>query len=151
MGEINVGPAVTRYTLKPAEGVKLSRITALNQDLALALAAHPIRIEAPIPGKSLVGIEVPNKAAALVRLGSLMHYPEFEKSGPLGFMLGRDVSGEPNFANIEKMPHMLVAGATGSGKSILVHSILTSLLYKNSPADAEADLDRPEARRAFDL
>ncbi len=133
MGEINVGPAVTRYTLKPAEGVKLSRITALNSDLALALAAHPIRIEAPIPGKSLVGIEVPNKAAALVRLGSLMNYPEFQQSGPLGFIVGRDVSGEPVFANIEKMPHMLVAGATGSGKSILVHSLITSLLYKNSP------------------
>jgi S-DNA-T family DNA segregation ATPase FtsK/SpoIIIE len=102
MGEINVGPAVTRYTLKPAEGVKLSRITALNSDLALSLAAHPIRIEAPIPGKSLVGIEVPNKAAALVRLGSLMNYPEFQQSGPLGFVLGRDVSGEPIFANIEK-------------------------------------------------
>ena len=119
MGEINVGPAVTRYTLKPAEGVKLSRITALSQDLALSLAAHPIRIEAPIPGKSLVGIEVPNKTAALVRLGSLMNYPEFQASGPLGFVLGRDVSGEPIFANIEKMPHLLVAGATGSGKSIL--------------------------------
>jgi S-DNA-T family DNA segregation ATPase FtsK/SpoIIIE len=133
MGEINVGPAVTRYTLKPAEGVKLSRITALSQDLALSLAAHPIRIEAPIPGKSLVGIEVPNKTAALVRLGSLMNYPEFQSSGPLGFVLGRDVSGEPIFANIEKMPHLLVAGATGSGKSILVHSLITSLLYKNSP------------------
>jgi DNA segregation ATPase FtsK/SpoIIIE, S-DNA-T family len=144
MGEINVGPAVTRYTLKPAEGVKLSRITALSPDLALALAAHPIRIEAPIPGKSLVGIEVPNRAAALVRLGSLMHYPEFEKSGPLGFILGRDVSGEPNFANIEKMPHMLVAGATGSGKSIFVHSILTSLLYKNSPATLKLILIDPK-------
>jgi S-DNA-T family DNA segregation ATPase FtsK/SpoIIIE len=144
MGEINVGPAVTRYTLKPAEGVKLSRITALNSDLALALAAHPIRIEAPIPGKSLVGIEVPNRAAALVRLGSLMHYPEFEKAGPLGFVLGRDVSGEPNFANIEKMPHMLIAGATGSGKSILVHSILISLLYKNSPQTLKLVLVDPK-------
>ena len=144
MGEINVGPAVTRYTLKPAEGVKLSRITALSPDLALSLAAHPIRIEAPIPGKSLVGIEVPNKAAALVRLGSLMHYPEFEKSGPLGFVLGRDVSGEPIFANIEKMPHMLIAGATGSGKSILMHSIITSLLFKNSPATLKLILIDPK-------
>jgi S-DNA-T family DNA segregation ATPase FtsK/SpoIIIE len=144
MGEINVGPAVTRYTLKPAEGVKLSRITALNADLALALAAHPIRIEAPIPGKSLVGIEVPNKTAALVRLGSLMNYPEFNASGPLGFVLGRDVSGEPIFANIEKMPHMLVAGATGSGKSILVHSLLTSLLYKNSPQTLKMVLIDPK-------
>ncbi|MEK9180029.1 MAG: DNA translocase FtsK [Patescibacteria group bacterium] len=134
MGEINVGPAVTRYTLKPAEGVKLSRIEALHKDLSLALAAHPIRIEAPIPGKSLVGIEVPNKAAALVRLGSLMNYPEFQKSGSLGFSMGRDVSGEPVFADIERMPHMLIAGATGSGKSILIHSLIVSLLYKNSPA-----------------
>ena len=133
MGEINIGPKVTRYTLKPAEGVKLSRITALNQDLALALAAHPIRIEAPIPGKSLVGIEVPNKASALVRLGSLMAYPEFNESGIISFALGRDVSGEPIFPDISKMPHLLVAGTTGSGKSIAIHSILISLLYKNSP------------------
>lgn len=144
MGEINVGPAVTRYTLKPAEGMKLSRITALNSDLALALAAHPIRIEAPIPGKSLVGIEVPNKAAALVRLGSLMNYPEFQQTGPLGFVLGRDVSGEPIFTSIEKMPHMLVAGATGSGKSILVHSLLISLLYKNSPQTLKLVLIDPK-------
>ncbi len=144
MGEINVGPAVTRYTLKPAEGVKLSRIVALNADLALSLAAHPIRIEAPIPGKSLVGIEVPNKSAALVRLGSLMNYPEFNQSGLLGFVLGRDVSGEPIFANIEKMPHLLVAGATGSGKSILVHSLITSLLYKNSPATLRLVLIDPK-------
>ena len=144
MGEINVGPAVTRYTLKPAEGMKLSRITALNSDLALALAAHPIRIEAPIPGKALVGIEVPNKAAALVRLGSLMNYPEFQKSGPLGFVIGRDVSGEPIFTSIDKMPHMLVAGATGSGKSILVHSLLVSLLYKNSPQTLKLVLIDPK-------
>lgn len=133
MGEINVGPKFSRYTLKPTEGIKLTRITALNQDLSLALAAHPIRIEAPIPGKSLVGIEVPNKAAALVRLGSLMAYPEFMKSGPLAFPMGRDVSGEVLFPNIEKMPHLLVAGSTGSGKSICIHSILISLIYKNSP------------------
>ncbi len=133
MGEINVGPKVTRFTLKPAEGVKLSRITALNQDLALALAAHPIRIEAPIPGKSLVGIEVPNKAAAVVRLGSLINYPEFAESGLLSFAVGRDVTGEPMFANIAKMPHLLVAGSNGSGKSVTIHSIILSLLYKNSP------------------
>ena len=133
MGEINIGPKVTRYTLKPAEGVKISKITALNSDLALALAAHPIRIEAPIPGKSLVGIEVPNKVAAIVRLGSLMNYSDFSESGSLGFVLGRDVSGEPIFADIEKMPHLLIAGSTGSGKSIALHSLLISLLYKNSP------------------
>lgn len=133
MGEINVGPSVTRYTLKPAEGTRLSRIVALHQDLALALAAHPIRIEAPIPGKSLVGIEVPNKAAAVVRLGSLLLYPDFQKSGDLSFALGRNVSGEPLFPEVSKMPHLLVAGATGSGKSITVHSLILSLLFKNSP------------------
>lgn len=133
MGEINIGPKVTRYTLKPAEGVKLSRIIALNSDLALALAAHPIRIEAPIPGKSLVGIEVPNKSAAIVRLGSLMGYQDFQNASPLTFMAGRDVSGEPILADIEKMPHLLVAGATGSGKSVAIHSIIVALLYKNSP------------------
>ncbi len=133
MGEINVGPTVTRYALKPAEGVKLTRITALSQDLALALAAHPVRIEAPIPGKSLVGVEVPNKSAALVRLGNLLSYPEFQKSPPLSFVLGRNVSGEPVFADIAKMPHLLIAGATGSGKSIMIHSLITSLLFRNSP------------------
>ncbi|MDD5710694.1 MAG: DNA translocase FtsK [Candidatus Colwellbacteria bacterium] len=134
MSEITIGPKVTRYTLKPAEGIKLSRIEALNQDLSLALAAHPIRIEAPIPGRSLVGIEVPNKVASIVRLGSLLAYPEFKNSNNLGFPLGRDVSGEPIFTSIAKMPHMLVAGSTGSGKSIAIHSLIVSLLYKNSPA-----------------
>ncbi len=144
MGEINIGPKVTRYTLKPAEGIKLSRITALNQDLALALASHPIRIEAPIPGKSLVGIEVPNKTAALVRLGSLMAYPEFQTSGLLGFTLGRDVTGEPIFADLERMPHLLIAGATGGGKSIMIHSLLISLLYKNSPSSLKMILIDPK-------
>ncbi len=144
MGEISIGPKVTRYTLKPAEGVKLSRITALSQDLALALAAHPIRIEAPIPGKSLIGIEVPNKAAAIVRLGSLISYPEFTSSGLLGFTLGRDVTGEPIFADIGKMPHLLIAGSTGSGKSVAIHSLLISLLYKNSPETLKMILIDPK-------
>ncbi len=144
MGEINIGPKVTRYTLKPAEGVKLTRITALNQDLALALATHPIRIEAPIPGKSLVGIEVPNKAAALVHLGSLIGYQEFQTVGPLAFALGRNVSGEPIFASIDKMPHLMVAGATGSGKSIMIHSIIISLLYRNSPSTLKLILVDPK-------
>jgi S-DNA-T family DNA segregation ATPase FtsK/SpoIIIE len=144
MAEITVGPTVTRYTLKPAEGVKLSKITALSQDLALTLASHPIRIEAPIPGKSLVGIEVPNKAAALVRLGSLMASPEFQNSGLLGFVLGRDIDGKPIFANIDKMPHLLIAGATGSGKSVIIHSLLISLLYKNSPATLKLILIDPK-------
>jgi len=100
--------------------------------LALALACHPLRIEAPIPGKSLVGIEVPNKTAAIVRLGSLMSYPDFA-SNTLAFALGRDISGDPIFPNIAKMPHLLIAGSTGSGKSIAVHSLIISLIYKNSP------------------
>lgn len=144
MAEINIGPKITRYTLKPAEGVKLSRITALNQDLALALAAHPIRIEAPVPGKSLVGIEVPNKAAAIVRLGSLMNYPEFATSGPLTIVIGRDVTGEPIVMNIEKLPHLLIGGTTGSGKSIVLHSLLVSLLYKNSPETLQLVLIDPK-------
>ena len=133
MSEVNVGPSVTQYTLKPAEGIKLSRITALHNDLALALAAHPLRIEAPIPGKSLVGIEVPNRSIALVGLRNMLSMDDFKGSAPLTFALGRDVAGRPIFADIAKMPHLLVAGATGSGKSIAIHTLITTLLYKNSP------------------
>ncbi len=133
MSEVNVGPSVTQYTLKPAEGIKLSRITALQNDLALALAAHPLRIEAPIPGKSLVGIEIPNRSIALVGLRSLLGIEDFQKAAPLSITLGRDVSGREVFADIAKMPHLLIAGATGSGKSIAIHTLIISLLYKNSP------------------
>ncbi len=133
MGEITIGPKVTRYTLKPAEGVKLSRITALKSDLSLALAAHPIRIEAPIPGRALVGIEIPNKVGSIVRLGAILAYPEFKKSANLGFPLGRDVAGEPIFVNLARMPHLLIAGSTGSGKSVAIHSFILSMIYKNSP------------------
>lgn len=133
MGEISVGPTVTQYTLKPAEGVKLSRITALRSDLSLALAAHPIRIEAPIPGKSLAGIEVPNKSIALVGLRALLGNAAFEASPlPLLFAVGRDVAGSPVYADLSKMPHLLISGATGSGKSVTIHSIIVSLLYRNS-------------------
>ncbi|MEK7134976.1 MAG: DNA translocase FtsK 4TM domain-containing protein, partial [Patescibacteria group bacterium] len=120
MGEVNVGPTVTQYTLRPAQGVKLSKIVTLHNDLALALAAHPLRIEAPIPGKALVGIEVPNKSIALVRLGSLLGSENFEKLGLINFALGRDVSGLPIFADMSKMPHLLIAGATGAGKSVCI-------------------------------
>jgi len=134
MGEVNVGPTVTQYTLKPAEGVRLSNITALQNDLALALAAHPLRIEAPIPGRSLVGIEVPNRSISLVRLGSLFKETDFQKTvAPLLFILGRNVKGEPLLADLSKMPHLLIAGATGAGKSVCIHSILASFLFKNSP------------------
>ncbi|MBI4920100.1 DNA translocase FtsK 4TM domain-containing protein [Candidatus Azambacteria bacterium] len=134
MGEVNVGPTVTQYTLRPAQGVKLSKIITLHNDLALALAAHPLRIEAPIPGKALVGIEVPNKSIALVRLGSLLDSDNFKKLNALNFALGRDVSGAPVFSDLAKMPHLLVAGATGAGKSVCVHSIITSLIWRNGPA-----------------
>lgn len=134
MDEISIGPSVTRYALKPAEGVKLARIVALQNDLALALAAHPLRIEAPIPGKSLVGIEIPNSVKTTVGLASLMGASEFTESGkPLLVGLGKGVSGHLHFANFAKMPHLLVAGATGSGKSVTIHTIITSLLYRNSP------------------
>lgn len=134
MGEVSVGPTVTQYTLRPAVGVKLSRISALHSDLSLALAAHPIRIEAPIPGKSLVGIEVPNRKVAIVGLRGMFENEEYRKSKyfmPLA--LGKDVSGNPIYSGLEKMPHLLIAGATGSGKSININAILLSLLYKHSP------------------
>jgi len=134
MGEVSIGPTVTQYTLRPAVGVKLSRISALNPDLSLALASHPIRIEAPIPGKSLVGIEVPNRKVSTVGLRNMLEVDDFRKSKtflPLAF--GRDVSGEAVFAGLEKMPHLLIAGATGTGKSVAINAILLSLLYKHSP------------------
>lgn len=134
MDEVSIGPTVTRYALKPAEGVKLSRIVALQNDLSLSLAAHPLRIEAPIPGKSLVGIEIPNKTKAIIRLPSLISTPDFQESNhPLYVALGRDISGAPRYANIAKAPHMLIAGATGSGKSVTIHAVITSLLYRNAP------------------
>jgi len=134
MSEVNIGPTVTQYTFKPAEGIKLSRITALSNDLALALAAHPIRIEAPIPGKSLVGVEIPNKVRAFVRLRSLIKDPNFQKSSvPLLLCLGRDVAGTPVYANLARMPHLLVAGSTGAGKTICLNDLILSLLYRNSP------------------
>lgn len=134
MDEISIGPSVTRYALKPAEGVKLSRIVALNNDLALALAAHPIRIEAPIPGKSLVGIEVPNTAKTTVGLATLLSSSDYQNSDkPLLMSLGKDIAGKAHFSNLAKAPHMLIAGATGSGKSVTIHASITSLLYRNSP------------------
>lgn len=134
MDEITIGPTVTRYSLKPAEGVKLSKIVGLQDNLALALAASTIRIEAPIPGKSLVGIEVPNTSKTTVGLGSMVGSKDFLNSEkPLFTAIGKDVAGKATFYDIAKMPHLLIAGTTGSGKSVTVHSILTSLLYRNSP------------------
>lgn len=136
MGETKVGPTVTQYTFKPVEGVKLSRITSLGNDLSLALAAYPIRIEAPIPGKSLVGIEVPNKTKAIVTLKEILQGQDFkERKSNLMMALGKDVSGHTFSYDISKMPHLLVAGATNSGKSVCLNSIIISLLYQNNPED----------------
>jgi len=134
MEEVNVGPAVTQYAFKPAEGVKLSKITTLSNNLALALAAHPIRIEAPIPGKSLVGIEVPNKIRAMVTLRNLVADASYQNS-PVNLLvsLGKDVAGSSVYTDLSEMPHMLVAGATGTGKTIFLNSLILSLLYKNTP------------------
>ncbi|MFA5075885.1 MAG: DNA translocase FtsK 4TM domain-containing protein [Patescibacteria group bacterium] len=134
MGEVSVGPTVTQYTLKPSEGVKLSQITTLHNDLALALAAHPIRIEAPIPGKSLVGIEVPNQTIATVSLREILSSKEFAlRKSNLTMALGKDVAGKSWVANLDAMPHLLIAGSTGSGKTVCVNSIIVSLLFQNSP------------------
>lgn len=136
MGDVNVGPTVTQYTLKPAEGVKLNQITARSNDLALALAAHPIRIEAPIPGKAAVGIEIPNKEKAIVSLKEVLESEVFKKEkSNLALAIGRDVAGDPIVLDLAKAPHMLIAGATGSGKSVGINTILLSLLYQNAPAD----------------
>lgn len=141
----NIGPRVTQYTLKPPTGVKLTKITALENNLALDLAAHSIRMEAPIPGKRAVGIEVPNIKSATVRLSSLLLSNEWQSShGPLSFAVGRDISGAPIIGDLAKMPHLLVAGQTGAGKSVMINTILTSMLYRNSPADLKLILVDPK-------
>jgi len=145
MAEANVGPTVTQYAFKPAEGVKLSKITTLSNNLSLALAAHPIRIEAPIPGKSLVGIEIPNKARSIVSLRNLVANPLFHGTpNPLLFVLGRNVSGSPMYADLADMPHLLVAGSTGTGKTIYLNGLILSLLYHNSPSSLKFILIDPK-------
>ena len=134
MDEVTIGPSVTRYALKPAEGVRLSKILSLQNNLELALAAHPVRIEAPIPGKSLVGIELPNNTKTTVGLGTLLSDETYQKSlKSLLVALGKDISGNAHFADLGKMPHLLIAGATGSGKSVTIHTIINSLLFRNPP------------------
>ena len=145
MGEVSIGPSVTQYSLRPAEGVKLSKILALQNDLALALAAHPIRIEAPIPGKSLVGIEIPNKAVSMVGLKNLLSTEEWHNSLTSLFLaLGRNVAGRPIYADLAKMPHLLIAGSTGAGKSVCLHSLIIDLLYKNNPDELKFLLIDPK-------
>ncbi len=136
MGEVHIGPTVTQYTLKPADGIKVSSIVALHNDLALSLAAQSVRIEAPIPGKSLVGIEVPNYKVARVSMKEALSSEEFRKRhGNLSIILGKDVSGRVKIANLASMPHLLIAGSTGSGKTVCINSLIVSLLFQNTSED----------------
>jgi S-DNA-T family DNA segregation ATPase FtsK/SpoIIIE len=141
----NIGPRVTQYTMRPPSSTKLSKITALESNLALDLAAHSIRMEAPIPGKRAVGIEVPNVKPAVVRVSSLLSSPEWTNSeSPLSFVIGKDIGGKPIVADLARMPHLLVAGQTGSGKSVMINTLITSLLYRNSPSDLKLILVDPK-------
>ena len=135
MGEVTVGPTVTQFTLKPAQGVNLSKVVALHDNLAMELGSEFLRIEAPIPGKTLVGIEIPNERKATLGLRSMLELDEFKNSGPLTLAIGKSIIGKPLFGDLEKMPHLLVAGATRTGKSVTLQNLLMSLLYKNSPYD----------------
>lgn len=136
MSDVNVGPTVSQYTFKPNEGVKLNQIVARQTDLALALSAKSLRMEAPIPGKSSVGIEIPNKIPAKVTLKEILKEKEFRAlKSKLAIALGRDVSGDPVSIDLEKMPHLLIAGSTGSGKSVCINSIICAFLFNNSPKD----------------
>ena len=141
----NVGPRVTQFTLKPPTGVKLTKLTALENNLALDLAATSIRMEAPIPGKRAVGIEVPNVKPATVTVHSLLTSPLWsEQKSALAFTIGKDIAGSPVVADLDKMPHLLIAGQTGSGKSVMINTLLTSLLYRNSPSDLKLILVDPK-------
>ena len=141
----NIGPKVTQYTLKPPAGIKLNRITALETNIALNLAASSLRIEAPIPGQKAVGIEVPNKKAADVRIRGILDSNEWRKADePLAFAVGKDISGLPVVGELNKMPHLLVAGQTGSGKSVMINTLLSSLLYRNAPSDMKLILVDPK-------
>ncbi len=141
----NIGPRVTQFTLKPPPGTKLQKITALDNNLALDLAATSIRIEAPIPGKRLVGIEVPNVKASTVRLSGVLTSDKWQKEkGNLNFVIGKDIAGHPIIADLAKMPHVLIAGQTGSGKSVMINTILTSMLYRYSPSDLKLIMVDPK-------
>ena len=145
MGQVTLGPTITRYEVKPNPGVKVSRIVNLSDDIALSLAAKSIRIEAPIPGKSAIGIEVPNDEPQVVGLRDVLASKEFkENNSSLAIGLGKDISGNPVIADIAKMPHLLVAGATGSGKSVCINTIINSVLYKSTPDEVKLLLIDPK-------
>ena len=141
----NVGPRVTQYTMKPPAGVNLSKILSRDKELALNLAVDKIRIEAPIPGTRSVGVEIPNARSADVRLRSVLESNEWKKtSDPLTFAVGKDISGRAVVANLAKMPHLLIAGTTGSGKSVMTNTLITSLLYRNAPSDMKLIIVDPK-------
>lgn len=145
MKNVSCGPTVTRYELQPAQGVKVSKITSLTDDIKLSLAAADIRIEAPIPGKSAVGIEVPNKVVSMVHLRSLLETNEFKKhKSNLSFAVGKDIGGKTVVTDIAKMPHLLIAGATGSGKSVCINTLIMSILYKANPEDVKLIMVDPK-------
>jgi len=144
--DISRGPSVTRYELQPSAGVKISRITNLSDDIALNLAAAGVRIEAPIPNKAAIGIEVPNKTRQTVTIRELIDSPEFEKArSRLTVALGKDISGKTVMADLAKMPHLLIAGTTGSGKSVCINSMILSLLFKSSPDEVKLIMIDPKA------
>lgn len=145
MGPANVGPRVTQYTMKAPNGVSLSKILARDKELQLNLAVETVRIEAPIPGTRLVGVEVPNVKSADVRLRGVLESPEWRKTdAPLSFAVGRDISGKAVVENLAKMPHLLIAGTTGSGKSVMTNTLLSSLLYRNAPSDLKLIIIDPK-------
>ena len=142
---VSVGPAITRYELKPAEGVRVSKIANLADDIALNLAAESIRIEAPIPGKQAVGIEIPNKEKEMVHLRDIIDTEKFkEDKSKLAFALGKNVAGEEVITDIAKMPHVLIAGATGSGKSVCINTLITSIIYKAKPSEVKLVMIDPK-------
>jgi len=141
----NVGPRVTQYTMRPPQGVNLSKIVARDKELALNLAMDKIRIEAPIPGTRLVGVELPNRRSAEVRLRSVLDSDEWKKTTePLTFAVGKDISGKAVVGNLGKMPHLLIAGTTGSGKSVMTNTLISSLLYRNAPSDLKLIIVDPK-------
>ena len=141
----NVGPRVTQYTMRPPAGVNLSKILARDKELALNLAVDKIRIEAPIPGTRSVGVEIPNARSADVRLRSVLESPDWKKAtDPLTFAVGKDISGKAVVANLAKMPHLLIAGTTGSGKSVMTNTLISSLLYRNAPSDMKLIIVDPK-------
>ena len=134
MSETQSGPVITRYEIEPAPGIKVNRIVSLADDLALSLKALSVRIVAPIPGKAAVGVEIPNKNRAVVPLRDVLASEAFEKCrSPLPIALGKDTAGDPYVADLQQMPHLLIAGATGSGKSVCIHSIILGFLYRSAP------------------